>query len=52
MVRSALEQGNLLVIAGDGRQALGMVSEQRFDLVLCDLRMSGMDEREFSSSFR
>ncbi len=47
LVRSALEQGNMLVIAADGRQALDILSEQRFDLVLCDLRMPGMGGREF-----
>ena len=37
----------MLVIAADGRQALDMLSEQRFDLVLCDLSMPGMGGREF-----
>ena len=47
LVRSALEHGNMLVIAADGRQALAMLPEQCFDLVLCDLRMPGMGGREF-----
>jgi two-component system NtrC family sensor kinase len=47
LVRSALEQGNMLVVAADGQQALDMLAEQRFDLVLCDLRMPGMGGREF-----
>jgi CheY-like chemotaxis protein len=47
LVRSALEHGNMLVLAADGRQALDMLPEQRFDLVLCDLRMPGMGGREF-----
>jgi two-component system NtrC family sensor kinase len=47
LLRSALEQGNMLVVAAEGQQALDMLSEQRFDLVLCDLRMPGMGGREF-----
>jgi signal transduction histidine kinase len=47
LVRSVLEHGNMLVIAADGRQALDLLPEQRFDLVLCDLRMPGMGGREF-----
>jgi len=47
LARSALEQENMLVIAADGQQALVMLSGQRFDLVLCDLRMPGMGGREF-----
>src|SRR5262249_53262211 len=42
LVRSALEHGNSLVVAADGRQALGILEVERFDLVLCDLRMPGM----------
>jgi signal transduction histidine kinase len=47
LVRSALEQGNMLVIAADGQQALDLLPTLRFDLVLCDLRMPGMGGREF-----
>ncbi len=47
LVRSALEHENMLVIAADGRQALDLLPAQRFDLVLCDLRMPGMRGREF-----
>jgi signal transduction histidine kinase len=47
LVRSVLEQGNMLVIAADGRRALDILAQQRFDMVLCDLRMPGMGGREF-----
>jgi CheY-like chemotaxis protein len=47
LVRSALERDNLLVIAAEGQQALDILAQQRFDLVLCDLRMPGMGGREF-----
>jgi CheY-like chemotaxis protein len=45
LVRSALGAGEH--IAADRRQALDVLPEQRFDLVLCDLRLPGMGWREF-----
>ncbi|MEO7912263.1 MAG: ATP-binding protein [Roseiflexaceae bacterium] len=47
LVRSALEQGNMLVIAADGQQALDLLPTLPFDLILCDLRMPRMSGREF-----
>jgi signal transduction histidine kinase len=47
LVRSALDQGNVLVTAADGQQAIDLLPGQRFDLVLCDLRMPGMGGRAF-----
>jgi len=52
LVRSALEQGNSLVVAADGREALDMLPGQRFDLILCDLRMPGMGGRELYQQLR
>jgi CheY-like chemotaxis protein len=36
-------QGHLTVTANDGAEAVALVGQQRFDLVLMDLQMPGMD---------
>jgi CheY-like chemotaxis protein len=49
MVRRVLEQeGYLVVMAADGREALDAIAQERPALVLLDLRMPGMDGRAFS----
>jgi two-component system NtrC family sensor kinase len=46
LVRSALGAHNDLAIARDGRQALRLLREARFDVILCDLKMAGMSGSE------
>jgi len=41
-----------LVTAGDGREALARLAEQRFDAILLDLRMLGMNGVEFLREVR
>lgn len=40
-------QGLHLTVAGDGRRALELIRQTPFDIVMLDLRMPGMDGREF-----
>lgn len=48
MLRLVLEkEGYRIVEAGEGAAALLCLQEETFDLVLCDLRMPGMDGRSF-----
>ena len=48
MLRLVLEkEGYRISEAGEGAEALRCLQEQTFDLVLCDLRMPGMDGRTF-----
>jgi two-component system NtrC family sensor kinase len=47
LVRSALGPDNLVVVAGEGAQALGRLASASFDLVLCDLKMPGMSGLDF-----
>jgi CheY-like chemotaxis protein len=42
------ENGFDVKTAGDGREALGALTQERFDLVLTDLKMPGMDGWEMS----
>ena len=40
------EQGHQVVLVEDGRQAIRMLADERFDLVLMDIRMPDMDGEE------
>jgi len=44
--------GHRVLLAANGRQALEMLRTARPDLVLCDLRMPGMDGFEFVAALR
>lgn len=47
-LRSLLEkEGYEVVTAGDGREALALLADQECDIILCDLRMPGMDGLAF-----
>ncbi|HET6372595.1 MAG TPA: ATP-binding protein, partial [Candidatus Polarisedimenticolia bacterium] len=40
-------RGHVVDVAGDGRTASGWVSSRRYDLIITDLRMPGMNGRDF-----
>jgi CheY-like chemotaxis protein len=44
--------GHRVLLAANGRDALQVVASVRPDLVLCDLRMPGMDGFEFMAALR
>ena len=41
------KQGYVTASAADGREALEKLAGQVFDYILCDIRMPGMDGRQF-----
>jgi two-component system, NtrC family, response regulator AtoC len=41
------KEGYEVSLAADGREGLNLLQEQDFDIILCDLRMPGMDGIEF-----
>jgi two-component system response regulator AtoC len=52
MLRLVLEKGGYRIAeAADGNAALGMMEQEHFDLVLCDIRMPGMDGLSFIREF-
>jgi signal transduction histidine kinase/BarA-like signal transduction histidine kinase len=46
------ERGHRVAVASDGRQALGMLQENQYDLVLMDVQMPGMDGLETTAVIR
>jgi PAS domain S-box-containing protein len=46
------KRGHSVVVAGDGREALGAIEKESFDLVLMDLQMPEMDGFEATTSIR
>jgi signal transduction histidine kinase/AmiR/NasT family two-component response regulator len=48
LIADVLQDDGLIVeVLLDGREGLRRAAEQRFDLVICDMRMPGMDGQEF-----
>jgi CheY-like chemotaxis protein len=53
LARQALEdEGHVITSVSDGQQALDAMSREPFDLVLLDMRLPGMDGREFIGEVR
>lgn len=52
LVRLLQQQGHTVAQAGDGEQALAMLKEQPFDVVLLDLLMPGIDGMEVMQTMK
>jgi len=52
LVRLLQQQGHTVAQAGDGEQALAMLKEQHFDVVLLDLLMPGIDGMEVMQTMK
>lgn len=51
-IKTVLEmEGHEVVLAGNGRAGIGAVEAERFDLVICDIFMPGMDGIETINAF-
>lgn len=52
LARRLTRQGHLVSVASDGQQALQLMHEQRFDLVLLDIMMPGMNGYQVLEAMR
>src|SRR3954469_9838307 len=52
LVRLLQQQGHSVAQAGDGEQALAMLKQQSFDVVLLDLLMPGIDGMEVMQTMK
>jgi PAS domain S-box-containing protein len=46
------DRGHLVEIAGDGQEALGLIEQNRYDVILMDVQMPGMNGLEATAAIR